>query len=108
MRVSSITVSLAYDSRRISLPGSAGAASIAKRLSNKQPKAIVVTNDLDYALRAVFTRPGGIDSGRLFTVAVDACKNAPAPTVSDFGCLIEGCAAPSGHVTGCACHVTSH
>src|SRR6185295_17783228 len=36
MRVSSITVSLAYDSRRISLPGSAGAESIAKRLSNKQ------------------------------------------------------------------------
>jgi hypothetical protein len=107
MRVSSITVLLGYDSRRVSLPGEAGAESVTKRLGDRQGKAIVVTNDLGYALRAVFTRPGGIDSGRLFSIAVDACTGAPAPSTTDFGCIIEGCAAASGRVAGCGCHVTA-
>lgn len=108
MRVSSITVLVGYDSRHISLPGSAGAESVSKRLSNQQAKAIIVTNDLDYALRAVFTRPGGIDGGRLFTVAVDACSTTPVPSAADFGCSMEGCAAASGQVAGCGCRVTAH
>lgn len=105
MKVSSITVRVGYDSRRVSLPGSAGAESARARLQDTPKTAIIVTNDLDYAVRAVVTQPGGIAAGKLFTLSVDACKGAPAPTVSDFGCALEGCAAASNPIDGCSCRV---
>jgi hypothetical protein len=108
MNVSSITVRVGYDSRRISLPGSAGAESARARLEHVPKTAIVVTNDLDYALRAVVTQPGGIAAGQLFTLKVDGCKAAPQPTAVDFGCSLEGCAAATGHVAGCTCRVTAN
>jgi hypothetical protein len=108
LTVSSITVRLGYDSRRISLPGSAGADSVRKRLAHVATNAIVATNDLDYALRVVYSRPGGIPSGRLFSVQVDGCKDAAAPVLADFTCSVEGCAAATGKVDNCSCRVTAH
>jgi hypothetical protein len=106
MKVSSATVLVAYNSRHVSLPGSAGADTARQRLHDVQKSAIAVINDLDYGLRVVFTRPGGIEAGRLFVVGVDACKGTAKPTANDFGCIVEGCAAATGKIDGCSCRVT--
>jgi hypothetical protein len=106
MKVSSATVLVGYNSRHVSLPGSAGADSVRQRLHDLQKSAIAVTNDLDYGLRVVFTRPGGIETGRLLVLGVDACKGAAKPTANDFGCIVEGCAAATGKIDGCTCRVT--
>jgi hypothetical protein len=56
----------------------------------------------------VYTRASGIsETLRLFNVGFDSCQGAPAPTLADFACTVEGCAYNFGPLTGCTCTVAN-
>jgi hypothetical protein len=65
----------------------------------------VTPNDLDYALRVVLSRAGGLPTGRLFVVDFDSCAGAAAPTTADLACTVTGCSNSSGPISGCTCSV---
>ncbi|MEO8601292.1 MAG: hypothetical protein ABI629_01815 [bacterium] len=97
---------LGYHSTHVSLPGSATATSVRQRVTYPAPLPNVASvNDLDYALRLVVGRNGGLVNGLLATVKFDACQAAPAVTAADFGCTVEACAGAGGAIDGCACVV---
>jgi hypothetical protein len=91
--VTGITVRLGYRSTLVSLPGSGSASTVAARVKNKPANAIATVYDFNYALRVVLSRSSPpFPAGRLFTVDFDSCSGAAAPSASDFGCTVEGCA----------------
>jgi hypothetical protein len=102
---SSVTVLIGYRSTIVSLPGNGSAP--AARVRMRPSGATVTVNDLDYALRTVVTRPGGLTPGRLFVVDFDPCAGAAAPTTADFACTVEGCANQFGPIEGCTCSVVN-
>ena len=104
--VSSITVVVGYRSDVLSLPGSGSVSSVSGRVTNRPAAAFVAVNDLDYALRVVITRSSQIPAGRLVTLDFDTCSGAPAPTLADVACTVDGCATSFGDVEGCSCAVT--
>ncbi len=66
-------------------------------------RASVNVNDLDYALRVVYSLNDGIPDDRLFAIEFDDCADALAPDSTAFSCTVEGCAGPFGLVNGCTC-----
>lgn len=103
---SSITLLLTYPDGSVSLPGSGGDASIAARITGRQTGSTFTPNDLDHALRVVYTRPGRINPGRVFLVGFDECGGATAPTLDDFDCRVVGCSNSSTALTGCTCTIS--
>lgn len=97
-----LTVTLAYPSGRVSIPGSGSDSSVSGRVGNKPPGVLLplVVNDLDYALQ-VTVKAATISAGRLFTVDFDNCAGATTPPTSDFACACT----PIGAST-CTCAVT--
>ncbi|HVO27132.1 MAG TPA: hypothetical protein VMW56_26270 [Candidatus Margulisiibacteriota bacterium] len=77
------------------------------RVKNTPPASFVAVNDLDYALRVVVTRSNPIAPGRIFSVDFDTCQGAPAPTLADLACSIDGCASSFGPIDGCTCTVVT-
>lgn len=100
---SSLTLTVAYRSSRIGLPGSGAAPQI--RLEKAPANAIVLLNDLDYAVKVVLTKSGTIEPGQVFTLAFDRCESAPAPAASDFSCQVAGCATAAGDIQDCSCRI---
>jgi cysteine-rich repeat protein len=102
----SVTVFLAYRSAVVSIPGSGFAPTVRQRVIVPPPPPFLFTpNDLDYALRVVLSRTGGLAQGPLFTVRFDRCEGAPPPDSADFVCSVEGCAGAGGSIDGCTCFV---
>jgi len=100
------TFLLGYRSNHVSLPGSATATSVRQRVTYPAPLPNVASvNDLDYALRLVVGRNGGLNNGLLATVRFDTCQGAAAVTEADFGCTVEACAGAGGAIDDCACSV---
>ncbi len=98
------TVLMGYNSGLVSIPGTANDLSVRQRVLPPAPlPQSFSVNDLDYALRVVITRNTTL--GFLFTARFDRCQSAPAPTVADFGCTVEGCAGGAGPIEGCTCIV---
>ncbi len=98
------TVLLGYDSGLVSIPGTGNELSVRQRVLPPAPlPQSFSVNDLDYAVRVVLTRNTPL--GFLFTARFDRCQAAPAPTVADFGCAVEGCAGGAGPIEGCTCTV---
>lgn len=102
---SSVTVLIGYRDNLISLPGSGTAP--AARVRSRPTGSTVTPNDLDYALRVVVSRAGGLAAGRLFIVDFDSCSGAPAPTTADLSCSVAGCSNSSGPIAGCTCSVNN-
>lgn len=100
---SSLTLLVGYRSDRVGLPGTGATPQV--RLEKAPANAIVLLNDLDYAVRVVLTKSGTIEPGQVFTLAFDRCESAPAPTASDFSCRVAGCATAAGDLQGCSCRV---
>jgi hypothetical protein len=98
-----VTIVVGYKSNLVSLPGSTNASSVRMRVHNTPANTIVQVSDLDYALRVVLSRGGGLPAGRMFTVDFDSCQGAPSATTAEFGCTIEGCGSASGPIAGCSC-----
>lgn len=100
------TTLFAYRSDRVSIPGSAGAPSVRQRVTFPAPLPNAISiNDLDYAVRVVIGRTAGVANGLLYSVKLDTCAGAPAPTAEDFACTMEACAGAGGPIEGCTCTV---
>ncbi|HVN87595.1 MAG TPA: hypothetical protein VMW17_22390 [Candidatus Binatia bacterium] len=104
--VSGLTVLVGYRSDVVSLPGSGSDSSVSSRIKNRPSNAIFSAFDLDYALRAVMSRSGGLTPGQVFTINFDGCAGMSGPTLDDFGCTVEGCANQFGDVPDCQCSIT--
>lgn len=102
---SSVTVLIGYRSDLVSLPGTG--TTPGARIRQRPSGATVTVNDLDYAVRVVVSRAGGLSEGRLFLADFDSCSGAAVPTVADFACTIEGCASSFGPIDGCRCAVVT-
>ena len=100
---SSLTVVVGYRTDRLSLPGSGAAPKI--RLDGAPANALVVVNDMDYAVKVVLAKSGGLEAGQLFTLEFDRCDGAAIAEPSDFSCRVTGCASAAGDVEGCTCAV---
>jgi hypothetical protein len=97
------TVLLAYDSTRLSLPGSGTATTVRQRVVASAPVPQAFTpNDLDYAVRVLESR--NVPLATLFTATFDRCAGA-APTLDDVVCTVESCASGGTGVPGCTCTV---
>jgi hypothetical protein len=98
------TVRLGYHSGKLSIPGTGSVASVIGRVTAPAPPPNpFIRNDQNYVLTVVLGRTTPIDV--LFTVTFDRCQGAPAPTVDDLGCSIEGCASGGPPIEGCTCLV---
>lgn len=99
------TVLLAYNSTRLSIPGSGTATTVRQRVVAPAPIPQAFTpNDLDYAVQVLESR--NVPLGQLFTATFDRCGGAPAPTLADLACTVLSCAQGGGSVSGCACIVS--
>lgn len=105
--VSSATVRLSYRSDVVSLPGRGADASVRERVSGAPSETFSAVNDLGYGLRVVITHAGSLSAGPLFTVAFDACQNAPAPALTDLACVVEACGGQKGASADCGCTVAT-
>lgn len=100
------TTLLGYRSTRVAIPGSGSVASVRQRVTFPSPLPNVSSlNDLDYALRVVLGRNGGLQDGLHYTVQLDTCAGAPPVTIADFACTMEGCAGGGGPIDGCRCEI---
>jgi hypothetical protein len=105
--VSTVVLWVGYRSDRLSLPGTGMEKSVHSRIKSPPGGSMLVTNDQDYALRAVASGTKAIPAGRLFTIEFDRCEGAPAPTVADLSCAVDACASSSGPAQGCHCTITA-
>ena len=104
--VSTAVLRIGYRSDRLSLPGQGSERSVQSRL--KAPEHDVMAfNDLDYALRIVAAGAKAIPNGQLLTIEFDRCEGAPAPTVADLSCMVEGCAGSTGPQSDCRCTIST-
>lgn len=96
------TVVLAYNSTKLSIPGTGAVPSVRQRVVAPAPLPQAFTpNDMDYAVRVLISRNTPLAT--LFTATFDRCGGAPAPTLADVACTVEGCAQQGGAVPGCSC-----
>jgi hypothetical protein len=99
------TILLAYDSSRLSIPGSGNDASVRQRVRPPAPlPQSFNVNDLNYGVRVVITRSTPL--AVLFMASFDVCQGASG-SLADIACIVEGCAASAGPVRGCSCAVRS-
>lgn len=98
----SVTVLIGQRSDVLSIPGSGIGVNVAQRIGNRQPGSTALGNDLDYAVRVVFSRNAGVDNGRLFTLRFDVCQGQ-TPSDDAVACSIEGCSGAFGLIDGCTC-----
>ncbi len=104
---SSATVLVGYRSELLTLPGT-GLTSYPRARIAPTSKAVLVVNDLDYALRVVASSGTRVlPAGELLTIRFDGCRGARLPTVADVSCLVEGCAGRYGVIAGCGCSVVA-
>jgi cysteine-rich repeat protein len=103
---SSITLLITYPDGTVGIPGSGDEDSVGSRITQRQSGSIVTPNDLDHALRAVYSRPGRITPGRVFTLTFDDCDGALPPEAEQLTCHVVDCANSNGPLDGCACSVT--
>jgi len=104
--VGSAVLRIGYRSDRLSLPGTGTEKSVRERIASPQ-HAVMAFNDLDYAVRVVAGRSPSLPMGRLFTIELDRCEGAPAPSPADLSCTVEACAGSTGPVDGCACWISA-
>ena len=96
------TVILAYNSTKLSIPGTGAVPSVRQRVVAPAPLPQAFTpNDQDYQVRVLISRNTPLAT--LFTATFDRCGGAPAPTLADVACTVEGCAQQGGAVPGCSC-----
>jgi hypothetical protein len=69
--------------------------------------AVSQPNDLDYALLESIVKATALTPGRLFTIQLEDCACAAAPTAGDFACTVTDASDPDGvTVDGVTCAVT--
>lgn len=96
------TVILAYNSTKLSIPGSGAVPSVRQRVVAPAPLPQAFTpNDQDYQVRVLISRNTPLAT--LFTATFDRCAGAAAPSLADVACTVEGCAQQGGAVPGCSC-----
>jgi hypothetical protein len=101
------TVLLAYNSTKVSIPGTGTATSVRQRVAAPPPLPQAFTpSDLDYGVQVLVSRNTPLTDVALFTVTFDRCSGAPAPTLADLACTAIGCAQGGGPVPGCSCTVS--
>ena len=101
----SATVLFAYNSTKLSIPGTGTATSVRQRVVAPAPVPQAFTpNDLEYAVQVQETRLTPL--GHLFTATFDRCAGAPAPTLADLSCTVTSCAQSGAPVAGCTCTVS--
>jgi hypothetical protein len=101
------TVLLAYDSTKLSIPGTGTASSVRQRVVAPPPLPQAFTpSDLEYGVQVLVSRNTPLTDIPLFTATFDRCAGAPVPTLADVACTAIGCAQGGGSVPGCSCTVS--
>ena len=96
------TVLFAYNSTKLSIPGTGTATTVRQRVVAPAPIPQAFTpNDKDYAVQVLVSR--NVPLGQLFTATFDRCSGAAAPTLADVSCTVLSCAQGGGGVEGCTC-----
>jgi len=92
--VAALTTFLRYPDGVVRIPGSGNDAAVESRLTPLIGGLSATPNDLDYALRYLVFSPefAAITPGELYSLVFDRCEGAPAPSISDFTCVVEDAA----------------
>lgn len=92
--LAALTTFLRYPDGVVRIPGYGNDANVQGRLVAAPDNIAATPNDLDYALRYVAFTPdlSPISEGGLYSVTFDRCEGAPAPSVTDFSCMVEDAA----------------
>jgi len=103
-----VQVLLDYPEGKISIPGSGSDSNVTGSISNTPPGALLVSNDLDYALIQSVTSLSALTPGPIFTVQVNDCQGATVPTAGEFTCTVTDAADTSFNtLTGVTCSVSA-
>ncbi len=96
--VAGIQVLLDYPEGKVSIPGSGGDSFVTGSISNTPAGALLVSNDLDYALIQSVTTAAALPVGPIFRVTFQDCQGATAPTPADFTCTVTDASDPTGFI----------
>ena len=108
VNVAAVQVLLDYPEGKISIPGSGSDSNVTGSITNTPPGALLVSNDLDYALIQSVTSLSALTAGPIFTVHFNDCSGATVPTAADFTCTVTDAADTSFNtVTGVTCSVSA-
>jgi len=106
--VAAVQVLLDYPEGKIVIPGSGNDNNVLGSISNTPPGALLVSNDLDYALIQSVTSLSGLTAGPIFRVTFDDCQGATPPTPADFACTVTQASDTSfNDLTGVTCSVSA-
>jgi len=106
--VAAVQVLLDYPEGQISVPGSGNDSNVTGSISNTPPGALLVSNDLDYALIQSVTSLSALTPGPIFRVTFQDCQGATAPTPADFTCTVTQASDTSfTDITGVTCSVSA-
>jgi len=103
-----VQVLLDYPEGKIGIPGSGNDSNVIGSIKNTPPGALLVSNDLDYALIQSVTSLSALTPGPIFTVHFNDCQGATVPTAGDFTCTVTDAADTAFNtVTGVTCSVSA-
>lgn len=104
--ISTAVFDLAYDAKRVGLPGRRNEDSVRARFQGFPEGSVSAINDKDASVRVVVTGTKSLSRKLpLFRVEFDVCAGATAPAVADYGCTIASCVATHIPVEGCTCRL---
>lgn len=102
-----VKVRLDYPTEHLNLPGVMDDEYVRGRVGGVPPQVLSVPNDEDGDLIVGLVSTAAIPPGRIFTVAFDRCKGAPAPKANQFRCTIQEASNEEAQlVGGASCVVT--
>jgi hypothetical protein len=104
--ITSAVLRIGYRTDKMVLPSTGGDKAVRARIKGATDFAMLVPNDLDYALRVVVGRSTAMAAGKLLTIEFDRCQGAPSPAVGDLSCVVEACASSSGP-QDCSCKIAA-
>jgi hypothetical protein len=102
-----VKVRLDYPEEAVVLPGRGDDADVKAHVTDMPTGVLGVPNDEDDALVVALVSTTPLPSGRIFTVAFEACRGAGAVGADRFRCTVEEASNEQGKlVSGATCTVT--
>lgn len=104
--ISTAVFDLAYDAKRVGLPGSRNEDSVRARFRGFPEGSVSAINDRDGSVRVVVTGTKSLSRKLpLFHVEFDVCAGATPPGLDAYTCTVASCVATHIPVEGCSCRL---
>lgn len=104
--ISTAVFDLAYDAKRVGLPGRRNEDSVRARFGGFPEGAVSAINDKDGSVRVVVTGTKSLSRKLpLFHVEFDVCAGATPPALDAYTCTVASCVATHIPVEGCSCRL---